>query len=126
MTREYLRRLPRNWWVRKATYFSFMVRELTSLAVAAYATFLLVLVAKAARQDSFGRFFEALRSPASIVLHLVVLALVLYHTITWIALTPKILVVRRGDEQVSPRLIAASNYLAWAAISGVVAWLVLR
>jgi fumarate reductase subunit C len=52
--------------------------------------------------------------------------MVLFHTITWISLTPKVLVLWRGDERVDPTLIAASNYLAWLVVSGVVAWVALR
>jgi fumarate reductase subunit C len=61
-----------------------------------------------------------------VALHLVGLAMVLFHTITWINLTPKVLVLWRGEERVSPALIAASNYLAWLVVSGVVAWVALR
>lgn len=126
MPEEYLRPLPKSWWLRKPTYFAFMVRELTSVFVAGYAVFLLVLVGWAADLEAFGRFFLALRSPWSVALHLVGLAMVLFHTITWINLTPKVLVLWRGEERVSPAMIAASNYLAWLVVSGVVAWVALR
>jgi fumarate reductase subunit C len=126
MPEEYLRPIPKSWWLRKPTYFAFMVRELTSVFVAGYAVFLLVLVGWAADLEAFGRFFRTLRSPWSVALHLVGLALVLFHTITWINLTPKVLVLWRGEERVSPALIAASNYLAWLVVSGVVAWVALR
>jgi fumarate reductase subunit C len=126
MPEEYLRPLPKSWWLRKPTYFAFMVRELTSVFVAGYAAFLLVLVGWAADLEAFGRFIRALRSPWSVALHLVGLAMVLFHTITWINLTPKVLVLWRGEERVSPALIAASNYLAWLVVSGVVAWVALR
>jgi fumarate reductase subunit C len=126
MPEEYVRPLPKSWWLRKPTYFAFMVRELTSVFVAGYAVFLLVLVRWAADLEAFGRFFRALRSPWSVALHLVGLAMVLFHTITWINLTPKVLVLWRGEERVSPALIAASNYLAWLVVSGVVAWVALR
>ncbi|MGH8936780.1 MAG: fumarate reductase subunit C [Acidimicrobiia bacterium] len=126
MPEEYLRPLSKSWWLRKPIYFAFMMRELTSVFVAGYAVFLLVLVGWAADAGSFGRFFQALRSPWSVALHLVVLAMALFHTITWINLTPKVLVLWRGEEQVSPALIAASNYLAWLVVSGLVAWVALR
>jgi fumarate reductase subunit C len=103
-----------------------MLRELTSVVVAGYAVFLVVLVTRAAEQQSFASLYRVLQSPASIALHLLALLAVLYHSITWIALTPKILVIHREYEQVSPRLVAVANYLAWAATSALVAWLVLR
>lgn len=126
MQREYRRPLPRSWWLRKPTYFLFMVRELTSVFVLGYAVFLAVLVARAGDPASFQRLFDGLASPWSIGLHLIALLMVLFHTITWISLTPKVLVLWRGDERVHPTLIAASNYLAWLVVSGVVAWVALR
>lgn len=122
----YVRPLPRSWWLRKRTWFLFMARELTSVFVLGYAIVLMVLVARASDAAAFERLVESLRSPWSIVLHLVALAMVLYHTITWINLTPKVMVLWRGEDQVNPRLIAGSLYVGWLVVSVVVAWLVLR
>lgn len=122
----YVRPLPRDWWLRKPTYLAFMVRELTSVFVAAYAVFLLVLVWRADRAEALHGVVEALRTPWSVALHLVALAAVLFHAVTWINLLPKVLVLWRGDQQVNPALIAGANYLAWLVVSGVVAWLALR
>lgn len=124
--KEYVRPLPSSWWLRKPTYFLFMVRELTSLFVFGYAVFLLVLVARAGDPASFERLYGGLQSLWSIVLHLVALVMVLFHAITWIGLTPKVLVLWRGEERVSPRLIAGVNYIAWLVVSVVVAWVVLK
>jgi fumarate reductase subunit C len=121
---EYTRALPRDWWLHKRTYFLFMVRELTSVFVFGYAVFLLVLVAVAGDAAAFERLVQWLQSPWSIALHAIALGMVLFHSITWIGLTPKVLVLWRGEERVSPRLIAAVNYIAWLAVSAVVAWVV--
>jgi fumarate reductase subunit C len=125
MNRQHVRPLPRNWWLRKRTYFTFMVRELTSVFVAGYAVFLLVLLWRADDPSSFSGVFDALDSSWSLVIHVILLAVVLFHTVTWINLTPKVLVLFRDDEQISPTLIAASNYVAWLVLSGLVAWLAL-
>ena len=45
----------------------------------------------------------------------------LYHSVTWFNLTPKAMVFWRGEERVSPTLIAASNYAAWIVVSILVA-----
>jgi fumarate reductase subunit C len=52
--------------------------------------------------------------------------MVLFHAITWINLTPKVMVVWRGEQKVSPLLITGANYAAWLVVSGLVLWLVLR
>ncbi len=126
MAKEYVRSVQATWWLRKGTYFLFMLRELTSVFVAAYVVFLLMLVARAQDAQSFAPFFDGLKSRWSIAFHLVTLAMVLYHSVTWINLTPKVMVLWRGEERVSPVLIAASNYFAWLIVSGLVAWIVLR
>ena len=51
---------------------------------------------------------------------IIALPMLLYHSITWINLTPKVMVVWRGEERVSPLLIAGVNYVAWAIISIVI------
>ena len=106
--------MPVTWWLNRKTYFLFMVRELTCLFVGGYALFLLVLLGQA--NDAVA-FAAMLNSPLSVVLHLVALLMVLYHSVTWINLTPKVMVVWRGEDRVSPRWIAAANYVAWVALS---------
>ncbi len=124
--RHYVRKLPATWWLRKPTYLVFMLRELTSVFVVAYAIFLMVMIGRADEAGSFAGLFDALDSPLGLVVHLVVLAVLLFHTITWINLTPKVVVLFRDDEQVDPRLVAGANYVGWVVASVVVAWLVLR
>ncbi len=48
--------------------------------------------------------------------------MVLYHSITWFNLTPKVFVLWRGEERVSPILIAGANYVAWIIASAAVLW----
>lgn len=126
MTRELNRPLPRSWWLRKASYFQFMVRELTSVAVLAY-TLLIVwaLLASSGDATSYSGFLEFLTSPLSVWLHMIVLVLALFHTGTWIALTPKVLVLWRDDERVEPDVIAGANAVLFLIVSGVVWWLVM-
>ena len=115
--------MPATWWLQKKTYFLFMLREWTCVFVGGYAVFLLALVALAGDADQFQRL---LLHPLSILLQLIALPMVLYHSITWFNLTPKVMVVWRGEERVSPLWIAGSNYLAWIIVSIVVAWFALR
>ena len=114
------------WWLKRKPYILFMIRELTSIFVAAYCIFLLVLVFKLGQGlSTYSNFIMTLQSPTSVMLHLISLPFVLYHTITWFNLTPKILVLYKGEERISQGLVAGTFYLAWVAVSFVVAWLVL-
>jgi fumarate reductase subunit C len=103
-----------------------MTRELTSVFVAGYCIFLLVLVYKLTQgANAYGNFMAALKSPSSVALHLITLAFVLYHTITWFNLTPKILVLYRGEDRIPQGLVAGAFYTGWVVISVIIAWLVL-
>src|SRR4051794_2120436 len=124
--KEYVRPVGASWWLRKPSYTLFMLRELTAVFVAGYAIFLLVLIYQAGQgPEAFTQFAQGLKSPVSIVLHLLVLAMVVYHTVTWFNATPKVMSLWRGEERVSPALIVGSNYVAWVVISAIVAGLAL-
>ncbi len=121
LSKEYLRPMQTAWWLKKRTYFLFMVRELTCVFVASYALFLLLL---AARLEDPAAFAAALDSPLLITLQIMALPMILYHAITWFNMTPKVMVVWLGENKVHPLLIAGANYFAWFAISIVIVWIV--
>ena len=122
----YYRPVSNTWWLKRKPYILFMIRELTSVFVAGYCIFLLVLVYKLTQgADAYGNFMAALKSPISVVLHLITLVFVLYHTITWFNLTPKILVLYRGEDRIPQGLVAATFYAGWVVVSIIVTLLVL-
>ena len=122
----YLKPVSNTWWLKRKPYILFMIRELTSVFVAGYCIFLIVLVFKLGEgSSSYSNFTTTLQSPTSVTLHIISLIFVLYHTITWFNLTPKILVLYRGEERISQRLVAGVFYITWAVVSFIIAWLVL-
>jgi fumarate reductase subunit C len=122
--KEYIRPRGANWWLEKKSYTLFMLRELTALFVAGYAAFLLVLVYHAVQgPPQFMQFVQGLKSPVSMALHALALVAVLYHLYTWFSLTPKIAVLWRGEERVGAPVIVGSQYVAWIAVSLLVAGL---
>lgn len=125
MSRELVRPLPRTWWLKKAPYFQFMVRELTSLAVFAYAALIIWALWSAREGEGFSTFFRFLEGPLSVWLHLLVLVLALFHTGTWIALTPKVMVLWRDDERVDPDFVAGMTTVAFIAVTAGLLWLIL-
>lgn len=126
MTPEIERPLSRGWWLRKPAYFKFMIRELSSLAVLAYTLLIMWALWAAADTDSFSAFYDFLKSPLSVALHVVVGVLALYHTATWIALTPTVMVEWRGDQKVDPRATVWNISLAFVLVWMVVLVLVFR
>ncbi len=125
MTRELTKPLPRNWWLKKAAYFRFMMRELTSVAVLAYTLLIVWTLGSAANSGGFSTLYAFLSTSLSVSLHVVILALALYHTGTWIALTPKVMVLWRDDERVDPDFIAGVTGISFLMITGATIWLVL-
>ena len=113
------------WWLSKRTYVLFMLRELTSVLIAAFLVVYLIQLAQLAQgAEAYTAFVERLASPGWIIFHLLVFIAALYHSITWFNLTPQVIIVRRGEEQVAPIFIAGSHYVAWLAVSVVIVWIV--
>lgn len=123
-----MRPFPGDWYLRNAAYRRFMVREMTSVFIAAYLVFLVIWLYRLGRgPQQFEAMMRALRSPLSIVLHAIVLAAALYHSITWFNLTPKVMPVRIGEDCVPGPLIAIGmGYLPWIVLSAIMVWGVLR
>lgn len=87
----YLRPQRRHWWAHPP-YLAYTVRELCGVAAAIYAAILLVgLICLQQGPHAFAAFRGFLASPASLVLHLLLLAAMLWHTRTWFQILPKTL-----------------------------------
>ncbi len=125
MPKDYVRPMKNDWWLKKPAFRIYMLRELTCVFVGIYSFVLLLLAANAATRASFSEFYAFLQSPVSIVLHIVVLLMVLFHTLTWLFLTDKVVVVWQGENKVPAHMIRGAHYGAWIVASLVVAWIVL-
>lgn len=124
--RWYRRRIPIFWWVRKLAYTRFITRELTSLGVAYCAVLLLIQAWAIGRGPSaHDRFMTLLGTTPFIVLHIIVFCVVLFHSLTWLNLAPKAMVVRIAGRRLPDSLVAAGHYLAWLGASLLVAWALL-
>jgi fumarate reductase subunit C len=115
-----------SWWLRRPTWFRYAVREASAVFVVLYIVFLLVLLVRAADASSFAAFYQALRSPASLVLHLIGLAFLLYHAATWFSIAAQALPIWRGEKKVKPAVVAVLFCCAWLVVSALLLWLALR
>ena len=121
------RRVSVWWWLKKGSYTVFVLRELTSVAVAFFAVVTLGLVrAVAAGPEAYQRFLARLGTPLFLSLHAVAFLFVLFHSITWFNLAPKAMVVRIKGKRVPDAVVAGLNYGAWLALSAAVAFFLLR
>lgn len=123
--KPYVRQYPNTWWLNKSSYFFFMVREFTSIFVAGYCVFLVYFIYKLSQgPDAYYGMIEVLKSPLSIILHIIAFIFAVYHSITWFKLTPKIMILRIGEEQIPSILISGANFVAWVVVSAILAWVI--
>lgn len=124
--RWYRERVSTYWWTRKWSHFKFILRELTSLAVAYFVLLVICLLrAVGDGQESYNAMQEWLATPVAIVVNLIAFCLILFHTITWFNLAPRAMPVRVGGKRLADWMVAAPNYVAWLVISAIVAWIVI-
>ena len=149
----YRQPVSRLWWLKKRTYLMFVLRELSSIFVAWFAVFLMIMIFDIGRgEESYRNFMNWAGSPVVIVINVVALAFSILHTVTWFALTPQAMVVRGpGSKQVPAKkevtvagrrmtaatvvrvggrmpsgLVIASQYVGLAVVSAFIVWLVLQ
>jgi fumarate reductase subunit C len=96
------------WWRRDPFFVRYMVREATALAVLAYAIVLTVGVVRLAQGEAaWNGWLQALRSPVSLLFHLVLLVGMIEHARSWFEIMPKTM----------PMLFAGGRRVAAATIT---------
>ncbi len=124
--RWYRPRMSTWWWLKRWSYLAFILRELSSVFVAWFVVFFLLLVAAVSRGEAaYREFLSWAGRPGVLLPNLVGLGFVVFHAVTWFNLAPQALVVRIRGTRVPGPLIAASNYAAWALVSALAAWVIL-
>lgn len=114
------------WWLERPAYLAFITRELSSIFIAWFVVYLLLLVRAVSQGDtSYRHLLGWSRHPIVVVLNVVTLFFVVFHAVTWFNLAPRAMVVHALGKRVPGSLISASNYLAWAGASALVFWLLL-
>jgi fumarate reductase subunit C len=119
-------RFPVFWWVRRRSYFTFVIRELTSVFVAWSVVFLLLLVQAVSQgHGAYQRFLDWSGTWWVVVLNAVTLGLVIFHAVTWFNLAPKAMAVHARGKRVPDAWITSVHYLAWVLMSAIAAWALL-
>ncbi len=126
-TKEYIRPMPATWWLHNRHVIQFMLREMSSFFVLAFAIFLLVLLYEANRGgDAFRTFYVTVLQSGWIKAYLwVTLIFVGYHSITSFNAAPTIMAPRWGEDKIDPRVVIAANYGLWLIVSLIVLIIVL-
>jgi fumarate reductase subunit C len=87
--RPYVRPAEPLWWAHPP-YLAYTLREATGLAVAGYAVVLLAgVISLAIGEGAYQAWLNFLKSPWSLVLHLIFLIGMIAHVWTWFQIMPK-------------------------------------
>jgi fumarate reductase subunit C len=117
-------RMSTYWWLERRGYIAFILRELSSVFVAWFVVYLLLLVRAVSQGESrYQEFLSWSAHRGILLLNLVSLLFVVFHAITWFQLAPQAMVVHFRGKRVPGTRVAAANYLAWALVSVLVAWI---
>jgi fumarate reductase subunit C len=113
--------VPLTWWLQKASYFFFMMRELSCIFVAWFVVFLLMLVnAVGQGAESYQEFLAWSATPGILLLNIVSLVFIVYHAVTFFSAAPQALVVKVAGNRVPGPMIAGGHYAGWLVVSAII------
>lgn len=119
-------RMSTYWWLTRRAYLAFIVRELSSIFVAWFVVYLLMLIhAVTEGAADYQQFLAWSARPLVVLLNVIALLFIVFHAITWFNLAPQAMAIRVAGKRVPGLWVAASNYLAWVLSSALVAWLLM-
>jgi fumarate reductase subunit C len=109
----------RGWWRRNPFFVRYMVREATAVAVAVYAIVLTTGVVRLAQGEAaWNGWLEALRSPWSLLMHLVLLVAMIVHAKSWFEIMPKTMpMMFVGGRRVAAATITRTGWGATIVVS---------
>jgi fumarate reductase subunit C len=110
------------WWRRDPFFMNYMLREATAFAVLAYAIVLAVGVVRLAQGEAaWNGWLAAMRSPGSMLLHLVLLLSMVVHAHSWFVIMPKTMpMMFSGGHRVAQETITRIGWTATVVATVVV------
>jgi len=119
--KPYVRPVTAEWIFRHPRYVRYMVREFSCLFIGSW-TLLMVWGLKqlAEGRAAWSVFLDVLKTPESVVFHVLALAFAAYHSVTWFRLAPKALPVQRGEDFVADGVVSGAHFAVWAVLSAAV------
>ena len=112
LRRGYVRPMQ-GWWRRDPFFVKYMIREVTAVAVLVYAIILMMGVVRLSQGEvAFNGWLAALRTPGSILLHLVLLVSMIVHARSWFEIMPKTMpLMFVGGHRVEGSTITRTGYI---------------
>lgn len=116
--KPYVREVPKDWWKKQLFYTKYMIREGTSLLITLYSLILAWGVFRLSQGEAaFNGWLDALQNPIAIILHLIMLAFAMYHTITWFSLAPKAADLWIKGKKVDDKVVVTAHYAAFVVLT---------
>jgi fumarate reductase subunit C len=114
------------WWRRDPFFVRYMVREVTAVAVLVYAIVLMMGVLRLSQGEAaFNGWLAALRSPGSVLLHIVLLVSMVVHAKSWFEIMPKTMpLMFVGGKRVEGSTITRTGYIVTVVATVIVLALV--
>lgn len=112
LRRGYVRPMQ-GWWRRDPFFVKYMIREVTAVAVLVYAIILMVGVVRLSQGEAaFNGWLAALKTPGSILLHLVLLVSMIVHAKSWFDIMPKTMpLLFMGGHRLEGSTITRTGYI---------------
>jgi fumarate reductase subunit C len=124
--RWYRTRVSVFWWLGKPHYLKFILRELSSVFIAAFVVITVLQLRTLGKgPEAYARFAQWLRDPAILALNFVSLFFVVFHAVTWFNLTPHAMPNRIRGQRIPAWALTLPNYAAWIVVSCAIAWVLL-
>jgi fumarate reductase subunit C len=125
--RPYIRELSKTgWWLRQPRYVRYMLREISSLFIGAYALVLILGLFQLSRGEAaYAAFLTVAEGPVGLVFAIVAICFATYHTYTWFQVTPKAMPIMFAGKRVAGGIIVAAHWLGFIAASAAL-WLLVE
>jgi fumarate reductase subunit C len=110
------------WWQRNPFFMRYMLREATAVAVGIYAVVLTAGLWRLSQGEAaWNAWLQALRSPWSLALHVLLLLAMFVHTRSWFEIMPKTLpFITAGGQRVAAATITRGGWALAALVSALV------
>jgi len=116
--KPYHRELSKIWWLKRAFYSRYMIREGSSIFITLYSLTLAWGVFRLSQGEvAFNEWMAALQHPLFITFHLLALPFVLYHSITWFSLAPKLVDIQIKGKKLEAKVIIYAQYITFILAS---------
>jgi fumarate reductase subunit C len=107
------------WWKRDPFFVAYMIRETTALGVAIYAVILAVgMVRLAQGEAAWNGWVDAMKSPPSLIVHLILLVGFVVHAKSWFEIMPKTMpMMFSGGKRVEGAAITRVGLIATVVVT---------